>query len=133
MKSNFVVKTLTAAAVAVVLFTSNTYANDGGKKAGLNDDQVNVQYIGSNDNQVAFRLEFENPTAEKFWLIIKNDAGDVVYRKQFSDVHFSKSVYVLKEESEIRPTFIIRNSAGDIVRQFAVTSQITENTVVTKL
>ena len=133
MKSNFVVKTLTAAAIAVVFFAGNASANDGSKRSTLNDDQVNVQYIGSTETQVAFRLEFENPTAEKFWLIIKNDAGDVVYRKQFNDVHFSKSVYVLKEDAEIRPTFIIRNSAGEIVRQFAVTRTITENTVVTQL
>src|SRR5690349_15232908 len=133
MKSNFVIKTLTAAAVAVVFFASSASANDGGKKAGLTDEQVNVQYVGSTENQVAFRVEFENPTAEKFWLIIKNDAGDVVYRKQFNDVHFNKSVYVIKEDAEIRPTFIIRNSAGEVVRTFAVTNTITENTVVTKL
>ncbi|MBN9384646.1 MAG: hypothetical protein J0H74_28085 [Chitinophagaceae bacterium] len=133
MKSNFVVKTLTAAAVAVVFFASNTLANDGGKKAGLTDEQVNVQYISANENQVAFRVVFENPTSEKFWLIIKNDAGDVVYRKQFSDAHFSKSVFVLRDEADIRPTFIIRNSAGEVVRQFAVTNTTVENTVVTKL
>jgi hypothetical protein len=133
MKNNFVAKTLTAAAVAVVFFTTNTLANDGGKKAGGNDEQVNVQYISASESQVAFRVEFENPTAEKFWLIIKNDAGDIVYRKQFNDVHFSKSVYVLKDEADIRPTFIIRNNAGEVVRQFAVTSTTVENTVVTKL
>ena len=132
MKSNFV-KTLTAAAVAVVFFASSAFANEGGKKAGLTDEQFNVQYVGATQNQVAFRVEFENPTAEKFWLIIKNDAGDVIYRKQFNDVHFAKSVYVLKDETDIRPTFIIRNNAGEVVRQFAVTSTTVENTVVTKL
>jgi hypothetical protein len=136
MNSNYVVKTLTAAAIAVVFFVSNpltSLANDGSRKTNLTDEQVTVQYIGSNADQVAFKVAFENPTAEKFWLIIKNDAGDVVYRKQFSDVHFSKSVYVQKDESDIRPTFIIRNSANEIVRQFAVTSTVTESTVVTKL
>ena len=132
MKSNFV-KTLTAAAVAVVFFASSAFANEGGRKAGLTDEQVNVQYVGATQNQVTFRVEFENPTAEKFWLIIKNDAGDVVYRKQFSDVHFSKSVFVLRDEADIRPTFVIRNNAGEVVRQFSVTSTVVENTVVTKL
>lgn len=132
MKSNFV-KTLTVAAVAVVFFASSAFANEGGRKAGLTDEQVNVQYVGATQNQVAFRVEFENPTAEKFWLIIRNDAGDVVYRKQFSDVHFSKSVFVLRDEADIRPTFVIRNNSGEVVRQFAVTSTVVENTVVTKL
>ena len=132
MKSNFV-KTLTAAAVAVVFFASSAFANEGGRKAGLTDEQVNVQYVGATQNQVAFRVEFENPTAEKFWLIIKNDAGDVVYRKQFNDVHFSKSVFVLRDEADIRPTFVIRNNSGEVTRQFSVTSTVVENTVVTKL
>ncbi|HVU57421.1 MAG TPA: hypothetical protein VHD83_20300 [Puia sp.] len=131
MKSNYVAKTL--AVVAALVFSLATFANDGSKKANLKDDQVSVQYVGSSDNQVVFHVEFENPTAEKFWLIIKNDAGDVVYRKQFSDAHFSKSVYVLKEDTEIRPTFIIRNSNNEVVRKFSVSNVVTENTVVTKL
>jgi hypothetical protein len=136
MKSNYVVKTLAAVVVAVVFTVSNpltSLANDGNKNAGPKDDQVSVQYVGSSENQVVFHVEFQNPTAEKFWLIIKNDAGDVVYRKQFSDAHFSKSIYVVKEDTDIRPTFIIRNSNNEIVRQFAVSSVVTENTVVTKL
>jgi hypothetical protein len=131
MKSNYVVKTL--AVVVALVFSLASFANDGSKKATLKDDQVSVQYVGSSDNQVVFHVEFENPTAEKFWLIIKNDAGDVIYRKQFSDAHFSKSVYVLKEDTEIRPTFIIRNNNNEVVRKFSVSNVVTENTVVTKL
>lgn len=136
--STRIVKAITATAAAIVLFISNpttTLANGGDHKktATLNDEQVTVQYIGTKDNSVVFRVDFENPTAEKFWLIIKNDAGEVVYRKQFNDAHFSKSVYFQKEESDIRPTFVIRNGENEIVRQFAVNRTITENTVVTKL
>src|SRR5258706_1133081 len=104
--STRVVKAITATIAAIVLFISNpitTLANGGDHKktaTTLNDEQVNVQYVGTKDNSVVFRVDFENPTAEKFWLIIKNDACEVVYRKQFSDVHFSKSVYFQKEESD---------------------------------
>ena len=138
IKSNSrVVKAILVAAVAAVIFISNPLASlaNGGKndKAKLNDEQVTVQYVGANDQHVVFHVDFQNPTNEKFWLIIRNDAGDVVYRKQFSDVHFSKSVYVQKEEADIRPTFVIRNNANEIVRQFSVTSTVTESTVVTKL
>jgi len=140
MNNNFnsrVVKAISAAAVTAVFFISNPIVSlaNGGKndKAKLNDEQVTVQYVGANDNHVVFHINFQNPTGEKFWLIIRNDAGDVVYRKQFSDVNFSKSVYFENEQSEIRPTFIIRNNSNEITRQFAVTKTITENTVVTKL
>ena len=140
MKNNAIsrfTKTITVAAFAAAIFISNPIAGlaNGGKndKAKLNDEQVTVQYVGANDQHVVFHINFENPTGEKFWLIIRNDAGDVVYRKQFSDAHFSKSVYFENEQSEIRPTFIIRNSANEISRQYAVTKTLTENTVVTKL
>jgi hypothetical protein len=132
-----VVKAISVAAVAAVIFISNPLASlaNGGKndKAKLNDEQVTVQYVGANDQHVVFHVDFQNPTNEKFWLIIRNDAGDVVYRKQFNDAHFSKSIYFENDQTEIRPTFIIRNSANEIVRQFAVTRTITEQTVVTKL
>ncbi|HEX9513891.1 MAG TPA: hypothetical protein VF939_25545 [Puia sp.] len=121
---------------AIVLFVSNpltSQANGGKKSSTLNDEQVNVQYVGTNDNSVVFRVALENPTAAKFWLIIKNDNGEVVYRKQFNDAHFVKSVYFQKEETDIHPTFVIRNGENEIVRQFAVNTMVTENTIVTKL
>jgi hypothetical protein len=132
-----VVKALSVAVVALVFFISNpltSLANGGNdKKSGITDAQVSVTYSGTDNNSVVFRVEFENPTAEKFWLIIKNDAGEVIYRKQFSDAHFAKSVFFQKEESDIHPTFVIRNGENEVTRQFAVTRTVTENTVVTKL
>ena len=137
--STRVVKAISVAVAAVVILVSNPFtsqANGGGnnnKKASLTEEQVSVKYLGTNDNSVVFKVEFENPTAEKFWLIIRNDAGDVVYHQQFSDVHFSKSVFFENTDSEIHPTFVIRNGNNEIVRQFAVNRTLTENTVVTKL
>jgi hypothetical protein len=137
--STRVVKGIAVAVAAVVILVSNpltSQANGGGinnKKASLTEEQVSVKYLGTTDNNVIFKVEFENPTAEKFWLIIKNDAGDVVYHQQFNDAHFSKSVFFQNTDSEIHPTFVIRNGNNEIVRQFAVSKTLTENIVVTKL
>ena len=135
--STRVVKALSIAVVAIVIFVSNplsSFANGGNnKKITLTDEQVTVQYIGTNNDYIVFHVAFENPTAEKFWLVIKNDAGDVIYRKQFSDVHFAKSVSLQKEGVDMHPTFVIRNGNSEISRQFAVSSVLTENTVITEL
>jgi hypothetical protein len=129
-----IAKVLSIVAVAVVFLSPLTsLANGGDKKINLNDEQVSVQYVGNNNDYVVFRVQFENPTAEKFSLIIKNDAGDVIYRKQFSDAHFAKSVSLQKEGVDMHPTFVIRNANGEISRQFAVSSVVTENTVITEL
>jgi hypothetical protein len=136
--STRVVKAISVTLVAVVILVSNPFtsqANGGGndKAASLTEAQVSVKYVGTNDNNIVFKVEFDNPTAEKFWLIIKNDAGDVVYHQQFTDAHFSKSVFFQNTDSEIHPTFVIRNGNSEITRQFAVSKTLTENTVVTRL
>ncbi|HEV2482893.1 MAG TPA: hypothetical protein VGS79_24675, partial [Puia sp.] len=72
MKS--VVKAIAVAATALVVLVSNptvTKANGGGTKA-INDGQVSVKYVGTDDNHVVFQVQFDNPTGEKFQLIIKN-------------------------------------------------------------
>jgi hypothetical protein len=126
-----------AALTAVVVFFSNAAsANEGGSKkaSSVTEEQVSVKYQGTTENNVIFKVEFENPTSEKFSLIIKNDNGDVVYHQQFSDAHFSKSVFFQNTEAQIHPTFIIRTgNNNEIVRQFAVNRTLTENTVVTRL
>ena len=136
-----VVKAIAVALTSVVVLVSNpmtSKANGGGinsnKKSSLTEEQVSVKYQGTTDNNIVFKVEFENPTSEKFSLIIKNDNGDVVYHQQFTDAHFAKSVYFQNTDSEIRPTFIIRSANNnEVVRQFSVNKTLTENTVVTRL
>jgi hypothetical protein len=97
------------------------------------EKEVTVKFVGVSDNALVFHLEFENKSGEKFWLIIKNDAGDIVYENSYTDVHFSKNIRINKEESEINPTFIIRTASEQVERKFSVKSNISENFVVTAL
>jgi hypothetical protein len=142
MKTNFVstrvVKAISVIVAAIVLFVSNPLSSQANgindkKPSGLTDGQVSVQYVGSNENNVIFSVKFENPTAQKFWLLVKNDAGEIIYRQQFSDVHFSKSLFLEKDASEIHPTFVIRKGSDEIAHSFVVNRTLTENVVVTKL
>jgi hypothetical protein len=134
-----VAKIIAVAFTAVVVLVANplaSHANGGGAKkvSSLTDAQVSVKYVGTSNNQVVFQVVFDNPTAEKFSLIIKNDAGDVVYHQQFSETHFAKNVYFENTDNEIQPTFIVRGASGtDIVRHFQVVKTVTENTTVTSL
>jgi len=135
-----VAKAIAVALSSIVILVSNPLASqaNGGrtdsKKASLTEEQVSIKYVGTENGQVVFHVEFENPTAEKFALIIRNDNGDVVYRQQFADVHFSKNVYIANVDSDIQPTFVIRSgNNNEIVRQFRVSRTVTENTTVTRL
>jgi len=97
------------------------------------DKKVTVNYVGVTDNSLVFHLEFENKTGEKFWLIVKNDAGDIVYQNVYTDVHFSKNIRITEEESEMNPTFIIRTSGEQVERKFSVKTKVSEDFVVTAL
>jgi hypothetical protein len=95
------------------------------------DKQVTVNFVGVTDNNLIFHLEFENKTGEKFYLIVKNDAGDIVYQNSFNDVHFAKNIRIPKEESVMQPTFVIRTSTEQVERKFSVNVKVSENFVVT--
>jgi hypothetical protein len=133
-----VAKIIAVALTAAVVVVSNpitTLANGGKtKKASATEEQVTVKYQGATENGISFKVEFDNPTGEKFSLIIKNDNGDVVYHQQFNEAHFAKNVHFENTDSDIHPTFIIRTANNtEIVRQFQVSKTLTENTTVTRL
>lgn len=135
---NTITKSITAGVVAVLLLVASPFtgkANNNKDEVARIDNQVSVQYAGTSENAVMFRVQFANPEAQKFTLTIKNEAGDVLYRGHFNNANFNKTVHLLNEESEMNPVFII--SAGDqkIERSFNVnrTTGTTEDVVVTKL
>ena len=98
-----------------------------------NEKNVTVNFLGATDNSLVFHLEFENKTGEKFWLIIKNDAGDVVYQESYTDLHFARNIRITKEDADIHPTFVIRTSTGQVERKFSVKNKVSETLVVTSL
>ncbi|HXD79156.1 MAG TPA: hypothetical protein VN616_15165 [Puia sp.] len=133
---NHAVKVIAVAFSAALFFFASpltTMANEGGAKKApsLDNPQVSVTFQGVKQDAVVFKVDYENPTGNQFWLIIKNDNGDVVYHQRFSDVHFSKTVFFQNTDTDINPTFVIRNGNSDVVRHFQVNKVITETTVVT--
>jgi hypothetical protein len=135
---NHAVKVIAVALTAVMfLFGSplTSKANGGGSKKNstITDAQVSVTYQGVTNNSLVFKVDYENTTGGKFWLVIKDDNGDVAFQQQFSDAHFSKTIFFQDTDTQINPTFVIRNGNNEIVRQFQVNKIITETTVVTGL
>jgi hypothetical protein len=94
---------------------------------------VTVNYMGISEDNLLFRLDYENNAAEKFWLIIKNDAGDIVFEQSFRDVHFTRLIRLPKEDGKIKPSFIIRTAGGQIERKFEISRRVTEDFIVTGL
>ena len=123
-----------AAAALLTLGSAKANANPIIEKIiSPTDKEVNVTFVGATDNSLVFHLDFDNKSGEKFSLIIKNDAGEVVYQATYNDIHFEKNIRIIKEDSEMHPTFVIRTSTEQVERKFSVNRQVSENYVVTSL
>lgn len=103
--------------------------------ATLSENQVTVNYVSYADNAVVFRVSVDNPAAVSFRLVIKNDAGDILFNGSYSDIRFDKAIHLIKEEDEISPVFIIRSGKQQIERSFKVSTAAsgTEKVIVTRL
>ncbi|MBS1915422.1 MAG: hypothetical protein JST87_04040 [Bacteroidetes bacterium] len=138
-----IVKAISVAATGAFLIAvnpANSNANPvkGSKEkfAAVNESQVDVKYVGSNTESFVFRVEFNNPSAQSFFLVVKNDEGDIIYSQKFNDAHFSKTIHLLKEENEttsIHPTFEITAGSQQVKRSFEISRKYTEDVLVTKL
>ena len=123
-----------AAAALLTLGSAKANANPIIEKIiSPTDKEVNVTFVGTTDNSLVFHLDFDNKSGEKFSLIIKNDAGEVVYQATYNDIHFEKNIRIQTQDSEMHPTFVIRTSTEQVERKFSVNRQVSENFVVTNL
>jgi hypothetical protein len=135
---NLTMKSLSAAAVTIALVVGNPMSSLAkplpvNKTIHTLEDKVSLKYIGSNSKSVIFHLQYENPSANAFTLLIKNEAGDIVYEGLFKDVHFSKDIYLAVDEMEINPTFVIRAEKQVIEHSFSINRKFIEKTEVTKI
>ena len=118
----------TATFVLVAGFSLNSFANtikETGKNANNNGTLSFVKYVFTGEKSADFHVEFDNPTGEKFRLNIFNDEGEIVFSREYSETHFSKTVKIMTEgidNHQIRPTFTISAGSKLIQRSFAVES-----------
>lgn len=131
---NFLMVTGIAAFVLVAAPTVSK-ANNSVDSAGVSAKKANIQYLGTYDNSVWFNINYANPNAEKFEVIIKNEDNDILFQGKFSDKNFSKKVKILREQDELKPVFILRSQADQTEQRFVIntSTRLVEEVVVTKL
>ncbi len=124
-----------AAALLLTFATANTYAAPVKSTNVSNpaEELVSVNYVGSTENSFVFHVTYDNKSGEKFYLIVKNDAGEVVYEQSYKDSKFAKTIHIPKESDSMTPSFVIRTATTQVERKFVVNRQVSENVVVTNL
>ena len=66
----------------------------------LTSDKTSVQFTGSTQDALLFRVQISNEKSDHFTLTIKNETGDVLFSRSFKDSSFEKQFKVLKGEQD---------------------------------
>jgi len=133
-------KFIPALIIAASLFAFapvQSIANSGYQTIEIISDEnsASVKFAGSTDNALLLDLKVNNPNGDKFSLIIQDNAGTVLFNKEYTDTSFAKKIKILKEEDISRYNISIRSANKNLENNFAVStvSRIIDDVTVTKL
>src|SRR5436305_10622272 len=100
-----------------------------------NENSASVKFAGSTSNALFLDLKVNNPTGDKFKLVIQDNDGTVLFTKEYTDTSFAKQIKILKDEDNSSYNISIRSANKDLENNFAVStvSKTIEDVTVTKL
>jgi hypothetical protein len=88
--------------------------------AGPTDNAAKVKYLGTQDDMIVFNVSYDNPQGGKFLVTIKDQDGNQLYQRFYSDKSFYKQFKLPKTDKD-KVVFIFRNGQeAPIVKTFAV-------------
>jgi hypothetical protein len=126
---------------AIVVMLTGSYAATQAATAsysvthpGAGLGKTEITHLSTSDQSLVFQVNVENASAEKFFIVIKDEGGSVIYRGSFSDKDFSKKFVLPKNESG-KITFTIKSSSDVQSESFAINSntRVIQEVVVTKV
>jgi hypothetical protein len=120
---------ITLARVAATMLLSGLFfLNAGATTAQSHKDTpaanpVNVTYVGSQDGNYIFDVQFDNNAGDTYYVAVVDDAGNTLYKGLYADKKFDKK-FKLPAGDEINTvSFVIRNLKNNNSFTYAVAAQ----------
>jgi hypothetical protein len=95
----FIAAAFLSASVLLTSFAGNAAINHHGIEILSSGNSI-IQFNGTTNDALLFKVHINNEKGDKFTLTIKNNSGDVLFSKAFSDVNFEKQFKVLKGDQD---------------------------------
>ena len=131
-KIKFATASLFFAAVLSTSSYAKTADNNTPVKETASSKAFNVKYVGASEEGYIFSVKYDNLTASDFDLIIKDESGETLYQRSFSDKNFAKKFQL--DKSLLKAQFIIRPvNANEQSLEVAIQSRLTEDVVISRL
>lgn len=102
---NAIVKGIILSGVLTAGTFISANANNSGETVAA---KAEIKYAGTSKDQVSFSIKFNNPTGEKFTLLVLDAKGDLFFKESYATKQFDKR-FVLAQEDADRLTFKIQN------------------------
>jgi hypothetical protein len=104
---------------------------------GLNDNAPSlIKYLGGNNDELLFQMEYDNQTAESFLVIIKDEDGTILFTEKVKGKRFSKKFQFSRAEmgsQKLIFSVVTTKEKQTEVFQVATSTRVVEDVVVTRL
>jgi hypothetical protein len=119
-------KFVAAALLSVSLALTSVAANAHTGKNYIeivSGENTNVQFTGSTADALLFKVHVKNEKSDNFTLTIRNNSGDVLFAKSFSDADFEKQFKLIKGDQDNQQyTFTITSSNKNLEGTYVITT-----------
>jgi hypothetical protein len=122
---------LLVAAITIASFVYATPGHDGDKtKAG----QMEVSMAGATDLELLVEVKVTNAEAKRLVLIIENERGDELFRKEIDKAGFHSKLRFLKDNNISEYTIKLKAGARPVEQyKIATTSRVVEDVTISRL
>jgi hypothetical protein len=131
MVSNFFKTTVVVLLLSVAV---SSYATPDRGNKDDNAGNAQITYVSSNAGTLSFDVKVDNLSGQKFLIVVKDETGSTLYRKNYTDKTFKK-IFVLPKGDASRLTFYVKSDSGNTSESFVIDSntRLVEEVVVTRV
>ncbi len=131
----FIAAAFLSASVLLTSFSSHASVRPANIEI-LSGENTNIQFTGSTNDALLFKVHINNEKGDNFTVTIKNNNGDVLFSRSFNDVDFQKDFKVLKSENDGNRYYVTVTSTNQSLDDSYVISTVTrtvDDVVINKL
>ncbi|OQP64025.1 hypothetical protein A3860_21645 [Niastella vici] len=120
--------------VAAVTFTSFVYATPGHDGDKTKAAQMEVSMAGATDGEILVDVKVSISDAKRLVLVIENERGDELFRKEIDKAGFHSRLRFLKENNIAEYTIKLKAGMRSVEQyKIATTSRVVEDVTISKL
>lgn len=128
--------TILSASILFASYSGNAAVVTKGNIEILSGENTNIQFEGSTSDALLFKVHINNEKGDNFTITVKNNNGDILFTKSFSDVNFQKQFKVLKGDQDGNHYYFTITSSNKNLEdsyEISTVSHVVEDVAINKL